>query len=74
MMIAPQVAALAFSLLAPNSPILSLIGSAPPGTPNPLLGRGGIILVMALHHAPLVAITLWTGLRSVPQALVEARR
>jgi len=74
MMIAPQVAALAFlSLLAPNSALLGLVGLAPaPGTPNPLLGRGGIILVMALHHAPLVAITLWTGLRSVPQALVEA--
>jgi len=74
MMIAPQVAALAFlSLFAPNSQILSLIGLAPaPGTPNPLLGRGGIILVMALHHAPLVAITLWTGLRSIPQSLVEA--
>ncbi len=74
MMIAPQVAALAFlSLLAPNSQILALIGLAPaPGTPNPLLGRGGIILVMALHHAPLVAITLWTGLRSIPQSLIEA--
>jgi iron(III) transport system permease protein len=74
MMIAPQVAALAFlSLLAPQSPILALIGLAPPpGTPNPLLGRGGIALVMALHHAPLVAITLWTGLRSVPHSLIEA--
>lgn len=74
MMIAPQVAALAFlSLLAPHSPLLALIGLSPsPGTPNPLLGRGGIILVMALHHAPLVAITLWTGLRSVPHSLVEA--
>lgn len=74
MMIAPQVAALAFlSLFAPNSALLGLLGLAPaPGTPNPLLGRGGIILVMALHHAPLVAITLWTGLRSVPHALVEA--
>jgi len=74
MMIAPQVAALAFlSLFAPNSQILSLLGLAPePGTPNPLLGRGGIILVMALHHAPLVMITLWTGLRSIPQSLVEA--
>ena len=74
MMIAPQVAALAFlSLLAPNSPILSLLGLAPaPGTPNPLLGRGGIVLVMALHHAPLVAITIWTGLRSIPQSLIEA--
>ena len=74
MMIAPQVAALAFlSLLAPHSPILSLFGLSPaPGTPNPLLGRGGIALVMALHHAPLVAITLWTGLRSVPHSLIEA--
>lgn len=74
MMIAPQVAALAFlSLLAPNSQFLALLGLAPePGTPNPLLGRGGIVLVMALHHAPLVAITLWTGLRSIPQSLVEA--
>ncbi|MCU4179297.1 iron ABC transporter permease [Bosea sp. BH3] len=74
MMIAPQVAALAFlSLFAPNSQILSLLGLAPePGTPNPLLGRGGIILVMALHHAPLVMITLWTGLRSIPQSLIEA--
>jgi iron(III) transport system permease protein len=74
MMIAPQVAALAFlSLFAPSSALLGMVGLAPePGTPNPLLGRGGIVLVMALHHAPLVAITLWTGLRSVPQALVEA--
>lgn len=74
MMVAPQVAALAFlSLFAPHSPVLSLAGLSPaPGTPNPLLGRGGIILVMALHHAPLVAITLWTGLRSIPHSLVEA--
>lgn len=74
MMIAPQVAALAFlSLTAPNSPVLALFGIAlPPGTPNPMLGRFGIILVMALHHAPLVAITLWGGLRAVPHSLVEA--
>jgi iron(III) transport system permease protein len=74
MMIAPQVAALAFlSLLAPNSQVLMLLGLAPePGTANPLLGRGGIILVLALHHAPLVAITLWTGLRGIPHSLVEA--
>ncbi|SEF51904.1 ABC transporter permease [Bosea lathyri] len=74
MMIAPQVAALAFlSLFAPNSVVLSVLGLSPaPGTPNPLLGRGGIILVMALHHAPLVAITLWTGLRSIPHSLIEA--
>ena len=74
MMIAPQVAALAFlSLTAPHSPVLALFGlSLPPGTPNPLLGRFGIVLVMALHHAPLVAITIWGGLRAVPHSLVEA--
>ena len=74
MMIAPQVAALAFlSLFAPHSTILGWFGLSPePGTPNPLLGRGGIVLVMALHHAPLVAITLWSGLRSVPHSLIEA--
>ncbi len=74
MMVAPQVAALAFlSLAAPHSPVLAALGLSPPaGTQNPLLGRGGIILVMALHHAPLVAITLWSGLRSVPHSLVEA--
>ena len=74
MMIAPQVAALAFlSLLAPQSSLLGALGLAPaPGTANPLLGRGGIVLVMALHHAPLVAMTLWSGLRSIPQSLIEA--
>ncbi|WP_439498240.1 ABC transporter permease [Bosea sp. (in: a-proteobacteria)] len=74
MMVAPQVAALAFlSLAAPHSPVLAALGLSPaPGTQNSLLGRGGIILVMALHHAPLVAITLWSGLRSIPHSLVEA--
>jgi iron(III) transport system permease protein len=74
MMLAPQVAALAFlSLFAPQSALVGTLGlSLAPGTPNPLMGRGGIVLVMALHHAPLVAITLWSGLRSVPHSLVEA--
>lgn len=74
MMIAPQVAALAFlSLFAPQSALLDALGLSPvPGTANPLLGRFGISLVMALHHAPLVAITLWSGLRRVPHSLVEA--
>jgi iron(III) transport system permease protein len=74
MMIAPQVAALAFlSLLAPNSQFLLMLGLSPePGMSNPLLGRGGIILVMALHHAPLVAMTVWSGLRSIPHSLAEA--
>lgn len=74
LMIAPQISALAFKTLAgPASPLLKLIGLAPsPGTPNPMLGQFGIILVMGLHHAPLVAITLASGLASIPRPLVEA--
>jgi iron(III) transport system permease protein len=76
LMVAPQVAALAYlSLAGPASPVLGALGLAPaPGTPNPLLGRDGIILVMALHHAPLVAITVWAGLRFVPRSVIEAAR
>ncbi len=74
MLIAPQVAALAFKTLAgPASPLLKLIGLAPsPGSPNPLLGRTGIILVLGLHHAPLVMLTLLAGLRTMPNSLIEA--
>ncbi|MFM9975051.1 MAG: ABC transporter permease [Beijerinckiaceae bacterium] len=74
MLIAPQVAALAFKTMAgPASPLLKLIGMAPlPGTPNPLLGRVGIILVLGLHHAPLVMLTLLAGLKTLPNSLIEA--
>jgi iron(III) transport system permease protein len=74
LLVAPQVAALAYKTLAgPASPILNALSIAPPpGMPNPLLGRFGIILVLSLHHAPLVAITLATGLRAIPASVVEA--
>lgn len=74
LMVAPQVSALAFKTLAgPSSPILNAVGLAPPpGTANPMLGFAGIILVMGLHHAPLVAITIGSGLARVPKMLVEA--
>ncbi|MEL6919983.1 MAG: iron ABC transporter permease [Pseudomonadota bacterium] len=74
LMVAPQVSALAFKTLAgPSSPILNTLGLAPPiGTRNPMLSFGGIIFVMGLHHAPLVAITVAAGLSRVPKALVEA--
>ena len=74
LLVAPQVAALAFKTLAgPASPILNAFSLAPPpGTGNPLLGRAGIILVLSLHHAPLVAITLATGFRAIPASLIEA--
>jgi iron(III) transport system permease protein len=74
LMVAPQVIALAFlSLAGAGSPVREILGlSLPPGTPNPLLGRDGIVLVMALHHAPLVAITVWSGLRYLPRSVIEA--
>ncbi len=74
MLIAPQVAALAFKTLAgPASPLLKLVGMAPaPGSPNPLLGRGGVVLVLGLHHAPLVMLTLLAGLKTMPHSLIEA--
>ncbi|MCG6115283.1 MAG: iron ABC transporter permease [Mesorhizobium sp.] len=74
LMVAPQVSALAFKTLAgPSSPILNTLGIAPAlGTPNPMMGFGGVIFVMGLHHAPLVAIVMASGLVRVPKALVEA--
>jgi iron(III) transport system permease protein len=74
MLMAPQVTALAFTVMAgPASPLLNALGVAPAaGTPNPLLGRGGVILVLGLHHAPLVTILLLAGLKTIPHELVEA--
>jgi iron(III) transport system permease protein len=74
LLVAPQVAALAYKTLAgPASPILNAMGLAPPpGTPNPLLGRFGVILILSFHHAPLAAITLATGLRAIPASLIES--
>jgi iron(III) transport system permease protein len=76
MMISLQVVALAFlSLAGPASPLLNALGLAPaPGAPNSMLGRGGIILVLGLHHAPLVYIVLSAGLRRIPAAVIEAAR
>ncbi len=76
LMIAPQVMALAWThLLGPSSALLSAIGMAPPpGTANPLLGRGGIILLFGVQHAPIVFITLRAGLVLLPRDYVEAAR
>lgn len=76
LLIAPQVMALAFKTLSgPASPLLNTLGLAPaPGTPNPMLGRFGVMLVLALHHAPLAAITIASGLRGIPQSVIEAAK
>jgi iron(III) transport system permease protein len=74
MLVAPQVTALAFTVMAgPASPLLNAVGLAPaPGTANPLIGRGGVILVLGLHHAPLVTILVLAGLKTIPHELIEA--
>ncbi len=76
LMIAPQVTALSWlHLFGPSSTLLGMFGLAPPpGTPNPMLGRDGIILLYAVQHAPIVFITLRAGLSRVPRDLVEAAR
>ncbi|MGH6921036.1 MAG: ABC transporter permease [Geminicoccaceae bacterium] len=74
LLIPPQITALSWSQLAgPGSPLLSALGLAPPpGTPNPLYSRGGIILLLGLQHAPLVFLTVRAALRRMPHRLVEA--
>ena len=74
--IAPQVIALAWSqVLGPQSVLLRVVGLAPPpGTPNPLHSREGIILLLGLQQAPLVFLAVRAGLRALPRDLVEAAR
>lgn len=75
-MIPPQVTALAWiQLTGPSSPILGAIGLAPPpGTTNPIYGRGGIITLLSIQHAPLAFLVLRAGLRGLPREAVEAAR
>lgn len=76
LMVAPQVMALAWMhLLGPSSALLGSLGLAPaPGTTNPLLGRGGIIALYGVQHAPIVFITLRAGLVLLPRDYIEAAR
>jgi iron(III) transport system permease protein len=74
LMIAPQVTALAWlQVTGPSSPLLKMLGLAPPlGSRNPLYSREGIILLLGIQYAPLVFLTLRAGLRSLPRELIEA--
>lgn len=76
LIIAPQVTALSWlHLTGPSSTLLNMLAIAPPpGTPNPLLGRTGIILLYGVQHAPIVFITLRAGLVGLPAELIEAAR
>ena len=74
LMIAPQVTALAWlQVTGPASPLLKLLGIAPPiGARNPLYSREGIILLLGIQYAPLVFLTVRAGLRQLPREMVEA--
>jgi len=74
LLIAPQITALAWlQLFGPASPLLKLIGLAPPmGSPNPLYSPGGIILLLGIQYSPLVFLIVRAGLRKLPRELIEA--
>lgn len=76
LMVAPQVTALAWlQLFGPASPLLKLLGLAPPlGTRNPLYSTEGIILLLGVQYGPLVFLMVRAGLRKLPRELVEAAR
>lgn len=76
LMIAPQVTALSWlQLVGPASPVLKLLGMAPPlGTRNPLYSAGGIVLLLGVQYGPLVFLVVRAGLRKLPRELVEAAR
>jgi iron(III) transport system permease protein len=76
LMIPPQVTALAWvQAFAPSSIILDALGLAlPAGTRHPLYSASGIILLLGLHNASLVFLTVRAGLRHLPADLVEAAR
>jgi iron(III) transport system permease protein len=73
LMIPPQITALAWmQLTGASSPLLKALGIAPPpGTPNPLYTREGLILLLGLQHAPLVFITVAASLRRLSMELLE---
>lgn len=76
LMIAPQITALAWlQLFGPASPVLKLLGMAPPiGTRSPLYSTQGIILLLGIQYGPLVFLMVRAGLRKLPRELVEAAR
>ncbi len=73
LLIPPPITALAWTqLFGPGSALLGALGLAPPpGSPNPIYSREGIILLLGIQHAPLVFLTVRAGLRQMPAELVE---
>ncbi len=76
MMIPPQVTALSWiGMTGPSSTLLKAIGLAPPlGSPQPLYSVAGIALLFGVQHAPLVFLSLRSGLLALPQDGIEAAK
>lgn len=76
MMIPPHVTAISWiQALGPSSPLLRTIGIAPEaGSTHPLYSREGLILLLALQHAPLVFLVVRAALRAQPRELTDAAR
>jgi iron(III) transport system permease protein len=75
-MLPPQVVALAWlQIWAPLRDLLQAWGWENAATfGNPFQGRGGIMLLLGVHYAPLVFLTVRAGLLNVPAEVIEAAR
>lgn len=76
MMIPPQITALSWiQLFGPASVLLNSLGIAPaPGSAHPMYSPSGIILLLGIQQAPLIFLSLKTGLSAMPREMVEAAR
>lgn len=76
MMIPPQITALSWiQLFGPSSALLNMLGIAPaPGTPHPMYSAWGIVLLLGIQQAPLIFLSLKSGLAAMPREMVEAAR
>ena len=75
-MLPPQVVALAWlQIWAPLRDLLQAWGwENASAFGNPLQGRGGIMVLLGIHYAPLVFLTVRAGLLNVPAEVIEAAR
>ncbi|MEO7241863.1 MAG: iron ABC transporter permease [Variovorax sp.] len=75
-MLPPQVVALAWlQIWAPLRELLQGWGwQSASAFGNPFQGRGGIMLLLGIHYAPLVFLTVRAGLLNLPAEVIEAAR
>lgn len=73
-LVPPQIMALGWIQAGgPASPLLLALDLAPPiGTPNPIYGPAGMILLLGVQGAPLVLLSIAALLRRVPGEVMRA--